>query len=136
MKFCGYCGASIPTDSAVSFCLECGKRLVEQGSSEAHEKPLERKQTSRRPVKQKTKTAPKKRKPVKTPVKSRSTLEKNTVTKVEPEAYYDGYYNDVETEDDGGISERMDPGLIKRLALVGGGALLIIALASLLMFFL
>ena len=46
---------------------------------------------------------------------------------------YDGYYNDILPEDDGYISERLEPELIKRIALVIGGVLVIVLLSVLVM---
>lgn len=46
---------------------------------------------------------------------------------------YDGYYNDVLPEDDGYVRERLEPELIKRIALVIGSVLVIVILSVLVM---
>jgi hypothetical protein len=49
---------------------------------------------------------------------------------------YDGYYDDVPTSDDGRTTERLEPELIKRIALVAGGTVAIIILCVLVMYLL
>lgn len=46
---------------------------------------------------------------------------------------YDGYYNDVLPEDEGYVRERLEPELIKRIALVIGGVIVIVLLSVLIM---
>ncbi|WP_322202100.1 zinc ribbon domain-containing protein [Acutalibacter intestini] len=93
MKYCPYCGASLP-DSAVSFCPECGKPILESTVG----KPVEEKRKKEKPVK--TKARPKKAK------------------KPEPPAEdgYDGYYDDRLPIDEGHRRDGLDKGIIKKVA--------------------
>ncbi|ANU53151.1 zinc ribbon domain-containing protein [Acutalibacter muris] len=90
MKYCPYCGASLP-DSAVSFCPECGKSLPKS----TVEKPPKEKKKKENPVK--TKTRPEKTEP---PV----------------EDGYDGYYDDRLPIDEGHHRNGLDKGIIKKVA--------------------
>ena len=46
---------------------------------------------------------------------------------------YDGYYDDIESEDNGYIKEKIDPELVKRIAIIAGVTIVIIILAILVM---
>ena len=121
MKFCGYCGASI-TDSALSFCPECGKKLVSASKQKSGDTAKTQKPVRRTSILQKAKK----------PVPEAEDIE------VAPAMAdgYDGYYEDVLTADDGGDSERMDPELLKRVLLVAVGAVLLIGISTLIILFL
>lgn len=116
MKFCGYCGASLE-DSALSFCPECGKQLVpaqKQGPPSS-----ERKNTSQ------------KRK-----LKKKKSEDASVPEIVAVDDGYDGYYDDVPTDDDGGGAEGIDPKLLKQVLLIALGALIVIGLSTLVIFLL
>lgn len=93
MKYCPYCGASLP-DSAVSFCPECGKSLSENVADKA----AKEKKKKGKPVKPKAR--PKKAK------------------KPEPPAEdgYDGYYDDRLLIDEGHRRDDIDKHIIKKVA--------------------
>lgn len=126
MKYCGYCGASI-VDSAVSFCSECGQRLVQGDQEEQQEKPVPSKKVRSKPKKE-----PVKRMPNKPQIQEISDEEKPQTPEDE---FYDGYYDDVEPEDHGRTIERMDPKLIRQILLIGIGALLLIGIGTLVIYF-
>ena len=88
MKFCPYCGASLP-GGAASFCTECGKPLQAKRTSgtQGRKKRQPQRQPRRRPV---------------------DPMDVN----------YDGYYNDIQPIDAGVRGEGMDPELVKRIGLV------------------
>ncbi len=90
MKFCPYCGASLP-GGAASFCPECGKPLPVGNTAGTQE------QKKRRPQ-QKPKQRPRPLNPM--------------------DVSYDGYYNDIQPIDAGARGEGMDPELIKRIGMV------------------
>ena len=46
---------------------------------------------------------------------------------------YDGYYDDVLTDDDGRTKEKLDPELIKRIALIAVGAVVLVVLSIIIM---
>lgn len=108
MKFCPYCGASLP-GSAVSFCPECGKSLPIKNTA-AHRQQKKRSQQQRpRPAPQ--------RRPRPNPM----------------DVNYDGYYDDIQPVDSDVRGEGMDPELLKRVGLVILGAVGAIVLAVILM---
>jgi len=130
MKFCSFCGAPL-AGSAVSFCSECGKRV---------QKKAERKAPSIRNLRIKGKLfATRLDKPnyeeaddsiYKSEEIPADTQE--TAPPIDPQdVNYDGYYNDVLPEDEGYIRERIEPELIKRIAFVIGGMLLVVILSVL-----
>ncbi len=110
MKFCPYCGGSLP-GGAASFCPECGKSL-----------PL--KKTAVPPQQ-------KKRPPQRSP---KQTPQRRPKPKPNPmDVNYDGYYDDVQPIDSDARGEGMDPELLKRIGLVILGAVGAIVLAVILM---
>ena len=109
MKFCPYCGASLP-GSAASFCPECGKSLPAG-------RPVGVRRQKKRPPQEKSSKAPQRR--------SRP---------IDPmDVNYDGYYDDIQPVDAGVRGEGMDPELVKRIILVILGAVGAIILAVILM---
>ncbi len=142
MKYCPYCGATL-LGGAVSFCAECGKPIPGVSQAQPVEQSLEetasKKQNSPEPQTQAAKAPAKAKKPPRkerSPKKEKRRKERPPVAEPEPDPQdegYDGYYNDVRPVDNGHERERMDPELIKRIALVGGGAVLIIGLAIVMM---
>ena len=97
MKYCPYCGASLP-DSAVSFCPECGKSMPESKSGTTMpDKPAQEKKSRKKAKKEKA-TPPKR-------------------SKLEPpsEDDYDGYYDDCIPIDEGHRRDGLDKGIIKKV---------------------
>lgn len=121
MKYCPYCGASI-AGGAASFCSECGKKIPAKPEMNARmstmQKPLRRRPT---PPHRKTHTKPGSR-----PHPSNRKQDPMDIN-------YDGYYDDVQPIDAGQQSDRMDPEMIKQVALLLCGAVLVIILAASLM---
>lgn len=108
MKFCPYCGVSLP-GGAASFCPECGKSLPTQ-------KAAAPRQQKKKPPQRNPKQAPQRR------------------PKPDPmDVNYDGYYDDVQPIDSEVRGEGMDPELFKRIGLVILGAVGAIVLAVILM---
>jgi len=158
MKFCPYCGASL-VESAASFCTECGKKLAKtQRQEPAAPEKKQRPKTVKRPPQKQVRKPPapqqhknNKRAPTKTtPQRGKSPTDKG---KKKPRSQkpharppderrkpvnpmdigYDGYYDDVLPEDSGQLNERMSPGLIRQIALVAAGTVVIVILAVVLM---
>jgi len=128
MKFCPYCGAR-QIVGAASFCPDCGESLdlqtdaAKSKSPQTH--PKGKKHRFRFPM------CPQKRRNRRHTELANETL----VTTPVANDGYDGYYDDVPPEDNGHTRERMDPKMLKKVALLIGGVLLVIVLAILLMLF-
>lgn len=118
MKYCPYCGAGL-VDGAASFCTECGKSLP-TGSTE---RPLPRKSSTHSPTRKRRPSADshRKRKP------GAKDLKKTTELPASEDGY-DGYYNDILPADAGHQREGIDPSLVKRLAAIVAGVILVIGL--------
>ena len=131
MNYCPYCGVSI-SDSAASFCAECGKGLPSQKREHETRPVSPHRSESRRPI---PSTRRKPQKPWRKP--NRSTRRAPApVRKPKPNPQdegYDGYYDDVPTADNGHIRDLIDPELIKRAVMVAAGALGIIILSVIMM---
>lgn len=110
MKYCPYCGVSLPGDAA-SFCPECGKALRER-------KPGARDVKRKRPPAEQRRQRGRQE-----PRRPKNPMDEN----------YDGYYNDVRPADADQLGKQSDPDLVKRVACVIAGAVGIIALAIVLM---
>lgn len=145
MKYCPYCGATL-LGGAASFCAECGK---ETPSAEKHPEPEPEKtpyiNADRKPqaagkrfpagnhkaIKSK-KSKNRRPPPFQQPNRQQAPAE---VEGSDPrDEGYDGYYNDVTPIDDGQTRDRVDPELIKRMAFIAAGALVIIIFAVILMY--
>ena len=97
MKYCPYCGASLP-DSAVSFCPECGKSMPESKSGTTMpDKPAQEKKSRKKPHKEK------------------SAPEKCPKTEPPPEDDYDGYYDDRLPIDESRRRDGLDKNIIKKV---------------------
>lgn len=157
MKYCPYCG-TVLVDGAVSFCMECGKKLPikdeERGLSqnidhnEATPKVAgfgmqsrKEEMTGKRSQKASQKrnvtrvkkqiTKKKRRSPELPEEESRSVepaKEPEQISETGPEDDYDGYYDDILPADEGRFSEGMDKNLIKKVIAIIGAVLLIVAL--------
>ncbi len=157
MKYCPYCGAVL-VDGAVSFCMECGKKLPikdeERGISQNNDyneatqetvgfdmefqkekiagKHSQKSSQKRNVARIKKQTTKKKQRPSELPKeKSRSVepaKEPEQISETGSEDDYDGYYDDVLPADEGRFSEGMDKNLIKKVIVIIGAVLLIVAL--------
>ena len=156
MKYCPYCG-TVLVDSAVSFCMECGKKLPikdeESGISQNNDNEADQeavgfgtesqkektsgkhsqKATQKRNVTRvKERSVKKKRKPLHLTEEENQSVklekEPKQISETAPEGDYDGYYDDVLPADEGRFSEGMDKTLIKKVIVIIGLVLLIVAL--------
>lgn len=141
MKYCPFCGADLLSPE-VSFCAECGKQLpagnAPQTEPEDRPTPVE---NQRNPKKKSAPVRPK-REPKK---KSRPSIEGAPTERLssrsgeeqpldfQPEADYDGYYDDVEPMDAGDTRPGLDREMIKKISFLLVGALLVIGLCVVLM---
>jgi len=137
MKYCPYCGGLL-AGVAASFCAQCGKALPSGiPLPEPQKEATHQAQSKANPKRANTKTKKKSEK-----FSLRDYLREKLRLDVPIEPFtieddgYDGYYNDVPTDDDGELSESFDAALIKRIALILGIAAAVITLAVLAMKFL
>ncbi len=124
MKYCPYCGADLP-DGAVSFCMECGNALPDEKKSDVQPEKKEH-----RPIKKKTR--PKKRKRKVSKPAGETPAEKTPVA----EDDYDGYYDDVLPMDTGRQREGIDRSIVKKIAILISGLVVVIGLCVALMYLL
>lgn len=156
MKYCPYCG-TVLVDGAVSFCMECGKKLpikdedrsisqnnvneVLQKAAGSGIESWKEKMTGKRSQKVSQKrnvtrvkegTTKKKRRLSELPEEESRSVEPakepEKIPETDPEDDYDGYYDDVLPADEGRFSEGMDKNLIKKVIVIIGAVLLIVAL--------
>lgn len=120
MKYCPYCGAVLP-DGVISFCAECGKTLPERTEEAPAKKAVvpPKKRAAKQSVSRKSKRAPKQKK---------RPADAKPEEQVLPDDTYDGYYNDVLPSDLDREKEGLDKELIKRIAAISVGMLLIVGL--------
>ena len=69
-----------------------------------------------------------KKKPLHLPKEESRSIEPEQISETVPEDNYDGYYYDVLPVDEGRFSEGMDKSLIKKVIVIIGAVLLIVAL--------
>lgn len=124
MKYCPYCGADLP-DSAVSFCMECGNALPDEKKGDVQPEKKEH-----RPIKKKT--CPKKCKRKVSKPTAETTAEKTPVA----EEDYDGYYDDVLPMDTGRQREGIDRSIVKKIAILISGLVVVIGFCVALMYLL
>lgn len=156
MKYCPYCG-TVLIDGAVSFCMECGKKLpikdeesvisqnndneVLQKAAESGIESRKEKMTGKRSQKPSQKqnvtrvrerTTKEKGRPSELPEKESQSVEPakapEQILETGPKDDYDGYYDDILPADEGRFSEGMDKNLIKKVIVIIGVVLLIVAL--------
>lgn len=129
MKFCPYCGAPL-VGSAVSFCAECGKPLPGQKDTGGQARRPGRKTAGKwvRPRKKKIQGKPAQR--------SQSAQQPLPEQRRKKDESYDGYYDDIRPVDAGQEKDRMDPQLMKRIALLVFCAVSLIILSAVLMWLL
>lgn len=122
MKFCPYCGSELAGEDAV-FCMECGKQMPERNPQESEspqndveEKGHQEDTPDSQPVLDEGET----QEPVET----------------DPDAGYDGYYDDVMPDDHGNIRTGVDKQLIKRIVVLAVSVVLIICACVAIMYIL
>ena len=141
MKYCPFCGADL-LSSEVSFCAECGKQLptgnTPQAGSKNRPKPVENPRNSKKksaPVKPKREPKEKVNSSIEGAPTERlsSRSGEEQPLDFQPEADYDGYYDDVEPMDAGDTRPGLDREMIKKISFLLVGALLVIGLCVVLM---
>ena len=129
MKYCPYCGASIP-DGAVSFCGECGEKLPQSPNKRI------RKNDRKGGLPKDSKT------PILTPEDNHDLSESNEAVNPEQENSdpndfgYDGYYDDIVPSDTDRTREGFNKELIKKIILVCIGVACIIGISIAAIYFL
>jgi len=131
MKYCPYCGASCIDDAV--FCMGCGKNIPESQSQQTQTAPAAADAATTTQGKAKKPPELKRRKPRRQLDPLPSEPESEPARTVDPDTGYDGYYNDVLPPDHDREQKGTDRKLIKQIAWVGAGALVIIGLAILAM---
>lgn len=126
MKYCPYCGADLP-DGAVSFCVECGNALP---SEKKKEEPITEKM---KPVKKRAGTKKRSRNPTKPPRHMEKVTAKEEFAK---EDDYDGYYDDILPVDEGRQREGIDRSMVKKIAILIGGLVVVIGICVAIMYLL
>lgn len=124
MKYCPYCGANLPEET-VSFCSECGNALPDKMKNDTQQ---DRRKDG--PVKRK-------RKPEKQSRQAMKPEQEVTEEKM-PEADdgYDGYYDDIVPMDAGRQKEGIDKSIVKKIAILIAGLVVIIGICVALMYLL
>lgn len=121
MKYCPYCGSDLLNDE-VSFCVECGKQLPGRNTQESKSEPSV---TDR---------------DIPTAAHSQDyhddTEQEQEDTKADPDAGYDGYYDDVLPDDHGNFRSGVDKQLLKKIAVLGISVVLIICACVAIMYIL
>ena len=124
MKYCPYCGADLP-DGAVSFCMECGNALPDEKKNDVQPEKKEHRSV-------KKKTLPNKRKRKVSNPAAETPAEKTPVA----ENDYDGYYDDVLPMDTGRQREGIDRSIVKKIAILIAGLVVVIGICVALMYLL
>ena len=119
MKYCPYCGASL-VGGAASFCAECGKKIPVRAEAPQSEP----KTTGKTRIREKP-TAPQRRRKPNPGPPNPAKRRKNPM-----DVNYDGYYDDVKPVDAGEQEERIDPELVKRIAILLAGVLVVIGICG------
>lgn len=130
MKYCPFCGATL-LGSAASFCAECGKQIPKSPQPEPSEPT-----THPEPTQANAPTADKasRKQRGKSIWKKKASRKDQSPPQLDPQDDgYDGYYDDVPPLDNGHEREGLDAETIKKVALIVGGAALIILLSILAM---
>lgn len=124
MRYCPYCGTCIE-DDAYSFCLGCGKPIPTR-QEPPHSTKKEGKQKQVKKTKMNKKHAVKEKAP------------ENSAERVPnlEEDGYDGYYDDIKTIDLGRVRQGIDKEMIKRIAGLIIGVLIVICACVAIMYLL
>ena len=122
MKYCPYCGADLP-DGTVSFCMECGNALPDE------------KKNSEQPNAKKHKPEKKLRSKKRARKHSEPVLDTSS-DETQAADDYDGYYDDVLPMDTGRQREGIDRSIVKKIAILISGLVVVIGLCVALMYLL
>lgn len=123
MKYCPYCGTEL-LDEAAPFCAECGKPMPDRNTREAKLDPA--------PVEQPEKT-------VQTDAAEEEVHDEappEEQSEQDPNAGYDGYYDDVLPDDSGDIRTGVDNQLVKKIVVLVVSVALIIGACVAIMYIL
>lgn len=128
MKYCPYCGTAL-ADADASFCMECGRPLSGGEQIEPVEKeaavPKKKGRGSRRKKKNTASTA------------AASPRKQPDAAAIPPvEDGYDGYYDDILPADEGDHREGVSRELVKKIALLLAGVLLVVTASIAVMYLL
>jgi hypothetical protein len=156
MKQCPHCGAAIKV-SAATFCTRCKRPLRKPGKKKAaspgksfqneqftgNSHPSQSSQALQKKViaphnhQTQAGKARKKKKSwllsILIPNKEQPSVSEDIPVKKTMDENYDGYYEDRPTDDNAQNKESFDPELIKRIALIAGGAVLLMILSIIIM---
>ena len=141
MRYCPFCGAELP-GLEVSFCAECGKQLppgvqpqTETAASPAAADPLRKRKKKPAPVRPKREPKKKSRPSIEGAPTERLSSQSGEEEPAapDPDADYDGYYDDIVPADAGAVRSGMDREMVKKIILLVAGALLLIGLCVVLM---
>lgn len=158
MKYCPYCG-TVLVDGAVSFCMECGKKLPvskkkqdipeksnqseQQGKSKPQQEKKSRRTQKTKPLhgekvkeREVDKTSERQIKPLEPLQRPKQQSESPAVMSSISEDDYDGYYDDILPVDEGRFSEGIDRELVKKIVLIIGMVLLIVGACVMMMYLL
>ena len=132
MKYCPYCGSALANGDA-PFCSECGESLAgavpEPDVLKSNDKDGRRKPAKRSRKQKKSKQNRQAARDIPSP--------QSGEMEVQPQDDgYDGYYDDVLPVDEGSHGEGLDKELVKKIAALTAGALLIVAACVALMYLL
>ncbi len=122
MKYCPYCGAGLP-DGTVLFCPECGKSLPDE------------KKKSELPDAKKHKPEKKLRSKKRARKHSEPVLDTSS-DETQAADDYDGYYDDILPVDEGRQREGIDRSIVKKIAALVGGLVVVIGICIALMYLL
>lgn len=132
MKYCPYCGSVLANGDAL-FCSECGESLA--GAVPEPDVPKSNdKDGKRKPAKRRRKQ--KKPKQNRQAARDIPSFQPDGMEVQEQDDGYDGYYDDILPVDEGSHGEGLDKELVKKIAALTAGALLIVAACVALMYLL
>lgn len=123
MKFCPYCGAEL-VNSEAQFCSECGTPLAAAMPEDAQRKPADS-PAKRRPIWKKSKAKKEKRRLHTITADAISAEGENDLSSQDDG--YDGYYDDVLPSDEGSHQDGLNKELVKNVAALIIGVLVIVA---------
>lgn len=141
MRYCPFCGAELP-GLEISFCAECGKQLppgvqpqTEAAASPPAADPSRKRKKKPAPsrLKRGAKIGPGSSIEGAPTERLSSQSEEQEPAAPDPDADYDGYYDDIVPADAGAVRPGMDREMIKKIILLVVGALLLIGLCVVLM---
>ena len=122
MKYCPYCGCELVGEEA-AFCMECGKPMPER--STGTQENVRNDANVNLPQDEAPDTLP-----------ESDLVENEAPEPIDPDAGYDGYYDDVVPDDYGDIRSGVDKQLIKKVVVLGVSVVLIICACVAIMYIL